>query len=467
MTQDDRKSRLEGFIANPRGALWRLALPIIIGMSIQTVYMLADMYFVGQVSSEALAALAFNMPLIFLALGIVFGLGSGVTSVIARYIGARDKQRADSSAEHAVALGLVVSVLLTSAAYFWGRALLATLGVPENLMPLAWGYFRILAWGYIFLVMSVFFRSILSGEGDMRTPMMIQGGGTLLNIVLDPILIFTFDMGVEGAALATVVSQGLAAAAFVYLLFFKEHAYVTFDLSDFRFDPAIVRSIFNVGAPASFSFIVMAMGGAVFNRLLVAYSEDAVAAFQVGTRIDHIFLLPVIGLAAGLVTLVGMFYGAQRRDLVRGVLAYAMSRSLLIAVAMGTLFYVLAPRFMSAFTDSARIAGAGVGYLRIEVFAYPFLAIILLTGRALQGMGRGTPVLVLSLLRVVLISGPLAYVFVFLLDLPIQWVWIAIVVGMIVTAAIAGLWLLRALAVVDLAESAVVAAEPLAETLKL
>ena len=458
---DGKSSRLDEFIRNPRGALWGLALPVMIGMSVQTVYMLADMYFVGRVSSQALGALAFNMPLVFLGIGIIFGLGSGVTSVIARYIGARDKQLADSSAEHAVALGVVLSAIFTGLAYLWGPEILAAFGVPDNLMPLAWGYFRILASGYVFLVMSVFFRSILSGEGDTKTPMMIQGGGTLLNIVLDPIFIFTFGMGVEGAALATVISQALASAVFVYLLFFEEHAYVTFDLKDFRFDPAILASIFKVGAPASFSFIVMALGGAVFNRVLVAYSEDAVAAFQVGTRVDHIFLLPVIALASGLVTLVGMFYGAKRRDLVRRVIGYAMLQSVAIAFVLGALFFVLAPWFMNVFTDSVVIADTGVGYLRIGVFAYPFIAVIMLTGRALQGMGQGTPVLMLSLLRIVLISGPLAYVFVFEMGKPVEWVWGAIVIGVVITAVIAGVWFWRALATSDAAETSVAASERL------
>jgi len=460
MAHSERSSRLEEFIANPRSALWRLGLPVMIGMAVQTVYMLADMYFVGQVSADALAALAFNMPLVFLGIGIIFGLGSGVTSVIARYIGARDKQLADSSAEHAVALGAVLSLAFTGAAYVWGHEVLAGLGVPESLMPLAWGYFRILASGYVFLVMSVFFRSILSGEGDMRTPVMIQGGGTLLNIALDPVFIFTFGMGVEGAALATVISQALAAAVFVYLLMFKEHAYVTFDLKHFRFDPSILGSIFKVGAPASFSFIVMALGGAVFNRMLVAYSEDAVAAYQVGTRLDHIVVLPVIGLAVGLVTLVGMFYGAQRRDLVRGMIRYAMSRAVLISSVLGALFFVFAPQLMGVFTDSVAISDTGIGYLRIGVFAYPFLAIIMLTGRALQGMGQGIPVLVLSLLRVVLISGPLAYVFVFEMGRAVEWVWGAMVIGMVITAGIAGAWLWRALRASDRGETSVAAVQP-------
>lgn len=464
MEHSGRKDRLDEFIANPRGALWKLGLPIMIGMSVQTAYMLADMYFVGQLSADALAALAFNLPLIFLGIGIIFGLGSGVTAVIARYIGARDKRLADSSAEHAVALGLLISVLFTGIAYGWGQKVLALLGVPESLMALAWGYFRVLAAGYVFLVMSVFFRSILSGEGNVKTPVMVQGGGTLLNIALDPLFIFTFGMGLEGAALATVLSQALAAAVFVYLLFFREHAYVTFELSHFRFDPSILVSIFKIGAPASFSFVVMALGGAVFNRLLVVYSEDAVAAFQVGQRIDHIFMLPVIALAVGLVTLVGMFYGAERRDLVRGVIAYAMSRSIIIALVVGTTFFVLARPIMAVFTDSPAIAEIGVSYLRIGVFAYPFIAIVMLTGRALQGMGQGTPVLVLSLLRVVLISGPLAYVFVLWMGLPVVWVWIAILTGMVVTAGIAGVWLHRALAVSGREDSAMAPVEPVPET---
>ena len=167
-------SRLAGFLENPRRALWTMSLPMMVGMSLQTAYLLADMYFVGRIGPDALAALAFNMPLVFLGLGIVFGLGSGVTSVIARHIGADDKSLADSSAEHSLALGVLLSVAFTAVAYVFGREILASLGVTPELLPLAWDYFSVLAAGYVFIVMTVFFRSILAGEGDMKTPMMIQ-----------------------------------------------------------------------------------------------------------------------------------------------------------------------------------------------------------------------------------------------------------------------------------------------------
>lgn len=445
MENESRASRLEGFLENPRQALWALSVPMMVGMALQTAYMLADMFFVGRLGPDALAALAFNMPLVFLGLGIVFGLGSGVTSVIARHIGAKDKRLADSSAEHALALGVLISASFTAVAYLWGKELLSGLGVSSELMPLAWDYFSILASGYVFIVMTIFFRAILAGEGDMKTPMMIQGAGTLLNIALDPLFIFTFGLGVKGAALATIISQAVPAAIFVYLLFFREHSYVRFDLENFRPSMGIVEEIVNIGAPASISFLVLAVGGAVFNRILVAYSESTVAAYQVGSRVDHVFMLPVIAMSISLVTLVGMFHGAKRSDLVRGMVSYALTRSLGIALAVGACFFVFAPQIASAFSESAEVTGAGVSYLRFTVFGYPSIAVVMLAGRVLQGMGRGSPVLWLSLLRVVILSAPAAYVFVFWMGKPAEWVWLAMVAGTTLTGALALVWLRRSL----------------------
>jgi putative MATE family efflux protein len=436
-------SRLARFLENPRRALWTLALPMIGGMALQTAYLLADMFFVGRLGPDALAALAFNMPLVFLGLGVVFGLGSGVTSVIARHIGADDKRLADSSAEHSLALGILLSIAFTAVAYVWGRPLLGALGVTPELMPLVWDYFSILAAGYVFIVMTVFFRSILAGEGDTKTPMMIQAAGTLLNVGLDPIFIFTLGLGVKGAAYATVVSQAIPALIFVYLLFFRQHSYVRFDLSNFRPSARILADIFTVGAPASFSFLVLALGGAVFNRILVAYSADTVAAYQVGTRVDHVFMLPVIAMSVSLVTLVGMFHGAKRSDLVESIVGYALARSLVVAVVAGAVFFAFAQQIAGAFSGSANVIEAGASYLRYAVFAYPSIAVVMLAGRVLQGMGKGSPVLWLSLLRVVLLSAPFAYVFVFWMGKPVEWVWVAMVLGSTVTGVVAFLWLTR------------------------
>ena len=440
-TENGASQRLDDFVADPRRGLWSLAVPMMLGMSVHTIYMLVDMIFVGRVSPEALTALGFNMPLLFFGIGVTFGLGSGITAVLARFIGARDKRSADNTAEHAVVLGLVISALFVLVGLSSGRWLLTTLGVTAELMQPAWDYFRILAGGYVFVVMSVFFRSILSGEGNMKTPMIILAAATVLNIILDPILIFGLDLGVKGAALATVVSHACATGVFLYLLFAREHAYVTFSMRRFRLSGAILGGILKIGAPASFSFLIMAFGGGVFNRILITFSGDAVAAYQVGMRLDHVFVLPITAMATGLVTLVGMFCGARRPDLVRQVVRYAVSRATLIAVGAGVLFFALAPELIALFSDDQGIRAAGTTYLRVIVFGYPFVGFCMLTGRILQGMGRGAPLLVITALRVLLLSTPLAYVFVFWLDKPVQWIWIAMVTAVVCTSAIAALWL--------------------------
>ena len=158
------------------------------------------------------------------------------------------------------------------------------------------------------MIFSGFFRSILSGEGDMKFPMMVAGLGTILNIILDPIFIFDleslggfgFGLGIAGAAMATVISQVVVFIVFIFMLFFKNHSYISFNLSDFTFSTDIIWDIIKVGLPASLSMIVMAVGQGVFNKILVHISVNTVAAYQVAGRLDMLVFLPIFSIAASL-----------------------------------------------------------------------------------------------------------------------------------------------------------------------
>ena len=155
----------------------------------------------------AIAAVAFNMPIFFLVMGLSFGLGNGVTASIARFIGAEDKVNADNSAEHALVLAFIISAILTILGLIYGKQILFFMGCTQNILPMAWDYLRVSCYGISFGVFSGFFRSILAGEGEMKLPMIIAGLGTVLNTILDPIFIFYLDYGVSGAAWATTISQ--------------------------------------------------------------------------------------------------------------------------------------------------------------------------------------------------------------------------------------------------------------------
>lgn len=325
-----KESRLKTFSEKPKKALWTLAIPILAGMSIQTIYTTVDMIYIGRLGGDAITAVAFNMPLLFFVLGLSMGLGSGVTASIARFIGANDKISADNSAEHALLMAFSISILMVIVGLLYGKRLLVTLGTPPEIINISWSYLRVIAIGLFFMVFSGFFRSILAGEGDMKTPMIITAIGTVLNIILDPIFIFVLGYGVPGAAIATVISQAIVFSIFIYIFLIKEHTYLTFRLRDFSFSKYIIFDIIKVGVPASMAMIIMSVGQAVFNKILVSYSAFSVAAFQIGGRIDVVIFLPIMAVATALTTLVGMFYGAKDFENVKLIIKYGMLRSIFI-----------------------------------------------------------------------------------------------------------------------------------------
>ncbi|MBT4736993.1 MAG: MATE family efflux transporter [Candidatus Marinimicrobia bacterium] len=437
----EKNSRIDGFLNNPSKALWTLAIPIMAGMGIHTLYTIVDMIFIGRLGGNAIAAVAFNMPLFFLVLGLSFGVGSGVTASIARFIGAKDKVSADNTAEHAVALGLIISIILTTLGLIYGEDLLRRLGATKSVLPVSWSYLKISLIGLPFMVFSTFFRSILSGEGDMKLPMAVAGLGTIINIILDPIFIFTLEFGVGGAAMASAISQLIVFLIFVYMLFIKEHAYIKFRMGDFSPSMFIVKDIIRVGFPASMSMIIMAFGQLVFNRILVRFSTDAVAAYQVGGRMDMVIFLPIMAIASALTTIVGMFYGAKEFEKIKFIAKYGIICAIMVTSILSILLYIFAPFVVKSFTQEVDIQSIAVTYIRTICLIYPLIAFGMSVGRILQGLGKGLPMLVITSIRILGVSVPLALFFTMVLNKPIEWVWYAMIISTIVSILISLIWL--------------------------
>ena len=438
---EKRHSSLKTFVANPSKSLWTLAIPIIAGMGIQTLYSIVDMIFIGRLSGSAIAAVAFNFPIFFSVMGITFGLGSGVTASIARFIGSEDKVNADNAAEHAILIALLISALLTTVGLLYGKQILIKIGCTAEVLPQAWEYLKVSCYGLSFGVFSGFFRSILAGEGDMKFPMILAGFGTILNIILDPIFIFTLGFGVAGAAWATTISQLIVFVIFIFMLFVKDHAYVKFQLRDFSLSKYILIDIIKVGLPASVSMIVMSAGQLIFNRMLATFSTDAVAAYQVGGRIDMVVFLPIFGIASALTTMVGMYYGANEIDKIRYITKYGISRAFIITSIGSILLYIFAPVIISVFTNEIVIKNIAVDYLRVISLLFPFISIGLTIGRILQGIGLGMPSLIITTIRVIGVAGPLAYYFIYILNKPVEWMWYAMFISGIMATMISVIWL--------------------------
>jgi len=436
-----KSSRLDSFIENPRKAIWTLGLPVMTGMAVQTLYSVVDMLFVARISVNAIAALGFNLPLFWMAMGISFGLGTGVTAVIARFIGAKDHVSATNVAEHGLLLGLVIGGVFSGMGLLFGPEILVMLGTPQELLADTLDYFQIIAGGFIFMITGIFLRSIFSGEGDTKTPVKIQITSTVINIILDPILIFGLDLGIQGAALATVLSMLVAVVMYVRVILIKKATLLQLDFKVFKFFAGHVKEIFRIGIPSSLSMIIMSMGGALFNWILVHYGPEVVAGFQIAGRLDQIFFLPIMAIAGSLVTLVGMFYGAQRFDLINSVIKDGLRYGIMIGIGSGIVFYFIAPFVFKIFTDDPTVNAVAVSIIRTFSPVYWLIAIGMISGRALQGLGTGIPSLVITAIRVAVVSGPLAYYFAVVLDKPYVWVWYGSVIAVFVAAITSITWL--------------------------
>ena len=437
-----QENRLEQFINNPKISLWKLSVPMMLGMSVQAIYTLIDTAFIGKwVGWQALAGLGVVFPALFIILGITFGLGSGATTVIAQSIGEDNKKKADSFAKHTIILGLIISLIFITIGLLFGENILSSQGAKEESFRYASDYFFTLILGTPFMILGIFFRSILSGEGDTILPMKILGFGTILNIILDPPLIIYY--GIKGAAAATVISQFMVFALFMYIIIFKDRAYLSLNFKNFKFDRFYLWPIFKIGVPSALSMLIMSMGIFTYNIILSKTSnpEAALAAYATVHRIEHLFFIPLISISTSMITLVGMFYGAKKYHLIITVLKHCIKYALIISTLFGLFFYSFSNKILPIFTNDIEVINLGISYFNIFSFAVPFVTLSMICSRTIQGLGKSYPMFIITCLRVIIVSCSLGWYFIVLNNKPIEFAWLSILISCMFASFISSIWL--------------------------
>lgn len=435
--------RLDRYIAAPKRAVWTMAAPMMAGMTVHTLYMIADTAFIGTLGTEALAAATFVGPVFFLMVAVTMGLGTAVTALVAQSVGRRDADAADRVAGTAMSFGVVIGCAMAVLGLWTGPTLLGHLGASGENAVLAWQYFQIISMAVPLFFVSTVFRSVLTGEGDARTPMLVLFGTTVLNIALDAVFILVLGLGLRGAALATACSVLVSLSVFAFLILRRRTAYVRFRLAHLTPSRAVLSRILGLAAPTAAGMVVMSVGGLLFNRLLATFGEIAVAAYGAANKVDMIVALPILGLAGAAVSVVGMFAGAGRVDLVRATALYTYRWAVLLASLIGITAFLSSHHLLRLFTDDARALAIGHTYLAFMLFAYPMMAFGMTSGRLLQGIGHGMPSLVITSVRVLIVAVPLAYAVVFLLDAPIEAVWASALTGGLCSTILASWWVRR------------------------
>ena len=440
----DEKSEFLG-TENIRKLLFKLSTPVIIGMLVQALYNVVDTLFVGWAygaeSVQAIGGLsiAFPVQMIIMAFGIV--LGTGGSSIISRALGARENERAERVLGNVFSLSLILSVLIAIPCLLYLDPILKAFGATPGVLPYAREYLEVIIAGGIVFVFGVSVQNIVRAEGNARLAMntMLLGGG--LNILLDPVLIFGFGMGVKGAAIATVLSQAVG-SAWLLQYYLKGKGSVQFKSETLKPAPEIIKEIGTIGLG---SFVMECSSSVmmifVYNALASYGGDVAIAVFGIVIKINSFIFLPLLGMAFGLQPIVGFNYGAKRF----GRIAEAVKLSLVVTTTFGLLGLLIISLFkeklLGFFSADPEYLAVGKNAVMIMVIGTPLIGLNVVTSTLFQALGKARPAFLLSISRQLLFLIPLVILLPRLYGL--SGVWAAFPVSDFLAFMLSGLLLFR------------------------
>lgn len=454
MTDPVTATETEGvktLLGDPKKALIKLAVPMMLAMSIQTIYNVVDALWVSGLGPEALAAVGFFFPFFWMAMAIATGLGTGGGAAISRRIGARDKAGADSVGTHTFVLMTIAALAFTLPFFVLARHIFTGLGAEGVVIGWATDYARVLFAGSIVIFFSNIANGVLRAEGDVRRAMWAMMLGGVINIILDPLFIYTFGMGVVGAAYATLTSLSISAALLFYWLFVKKDSYVDFRFRGFKWDRSILQDIFRVGLPAMVQQVSMSFNAVILNYIVVLVAvngNDGVAILGTGWRVSTFGILPLLGIATAMVSLGGSIYGQRNARKLKIAFDHAVKVGLAISLCGMLAVYLLAPYITVVFTQgegSERIADELTNYFRITCLFFPAVSFGMLSSSMFQGTGDGMKALAVTLLRTTILTSFFAVFLAIWLNWGLTGVWWSIVVANSTASAIAYAWAKRSI----------------------
>ncbi|MCF7861460.1 MATE family efflux transporter [Candidatus Woesearchaeota archaeon] len=436
-------NRVDEFIKQPRKSLFILAGPILIAMLVQTMYSIVDTAFVGRLGAEALAALTFSFPLFFFLMSINSGIAVGVGSRISRFLGAKKKRQAENTALHGIFISLVAAVLIFILGKIFLEDIFMLFGAEGEVLILGLKYMNIIFMGIFFMFPTYIFNNIFTAQGDTKSPMIVQISALVMNMILDPIFIFVLNLGVEGAAIASVIS--FTFAFILSLILIRTRSYLKMEFKSFSLDLGQVFDIFKVGGPAMIMMLLMSFYVVFINRFMAHFSINHVAAFGVASRLESVVAMPIIAFSFSAMTLVGMFYGAKRYDLLRDISWFTIKIGVAFSALIGLIFFLFSTFFMGIFTTDMTLITIGAAYIHINVLTFPLMAVGMITSRIMQGLGLGMPGLIINLTRIVFVAIPVAYVFVYIFEYSYLSIAVAMVLGGIASNIVGLFWLVMKL----------------------
>lgn len=390
-----------------------LTLPMLLGITTMMAQGLIDTWFIGQVGDRELAAFSFGFPILMIVTSVAIGLGAGTSSVVARAVGSDDHRRARRLATDSLLLSFLMTFAICVVGMLTIDPLFALLGAPADMLPLIRPFMMILYAGVPFVVVGMVGMASMRATGDARLPGIMMVIASLLNVALDPILIFGLgpvpEMGLNGAATAALIARGVIFIATVYLMRFR------LDLLSFNWpDPGELgkswRDILHVGLPAAGTNAIVPLGAAIITALIARFGPEAVAGFGVASRIETMVLVAYFAMSSIIGPFVGQNFSAGLKDRILRSLwlcsAFCLASGLAIAMLLAALSGIL-PGLFSDNPDVLRVTRL---FLWIVPLSYGTYGMVMVMNAAFNGLGHPMPAVWISVARILVLYVPLAFI---------------------------------------------------------
>ncbi len=432
--------------------LLSLAWPVVIGSMLQTAYNLADTFWLGRVSSQALSAPSAAFPLLMVLMALGMGLATAGISLVSQHTGSGGSEKANEAAGQVFGLLFIISIVGGVVGFLSAGWILKNLmSTPAEVYPLALNYIRIIFLGAPIMFSFIAFRFILRGTGDMKTPMYLRAVGVVLNVILDPLLILGIGpfpaLGVSGAAIATVSTRGVGSVIAIYLLFGGKLD-INLSLKDLKLKMRWVKKILDIGLPSSVARVGSSLGFVGLVMIINQISGPVgipLAAYSVGRRVIQTVNLGIWGFASASMTMVGQNIGAKQKSRAENIVHKTLLVAGVIMASIAISIYFVREPFVAFFLDesnveqfSAVVAEAS-RFIGIFVISIPFFGIFRIFDSTYRGTGHTKPAMVLSLTRILGLRLGLSFILAFPvygygLDLGILGVWWGMAISNIIIA---------------------------------
>lgn len=380
----------------------RLSFPAMTGMVLYSLFSLVDTFFVARLGTSTLAALTLCVPIEILIVSVGTATGVGITSLLSRTLGQKDFHGADNIAWHGLIICIIYGLFFSWLGIKNIDSLLLLFGCTPDIFALSKEYLSILMIGCLFTFVPMIAGHIVQGEGNTILPMLVAVAGIVLNVIIDPVLIFGWGpvepMGLSGAAWATVLAQ-MACTVLMIGAMFKKRAFLSWSIHHFRPSMKVIIEIYKVGIPSLLMELMSVAIMVFFNKILLEFGYAAVAAMGIFVRVRSLFYMPIYGLSQGVMPIAGFAYGARNYDRVKESIVKGSVISLAFLFLAWFVMQYHALWIMECFSQEKELIVLGVNCMHLATLFLPFMGPIIILYSILKAVGQGMTALVLSIIR--------------------------------------------------------------------